>query len=79
MENNLCPFKSLFGEPNTGVHSYRIMDLAIVDIVSTIILAYGLAVYFNQEFYQVLIATFLLGIIMHRLFCVRTTIDKILF
>jgi hypothetical protein len=79
MEKNLCPFKSIFGEPNTGVHSYRIMDFAIVDIISTIILAYVIAIYFNEEFYKVLIATFLLGIIMHRLFCVRTTIDKILF
>ena len=33
----------------------------------------------SYEYYQVLLGLFLLGIIMHRLFCVRTTIDKYLF
>jgi hypothetical protein len=69
----------MFGEPNTGVHKYRILDIAIVDVLSTILLAYIISEYFNKDFCEVTIALFLLGIIIHRIYCVRTTVDKILF
>ena len=36
---SFCKYKNIFGEPNTGLHSYRIFDIAVVDAVSTIILA----------------------------------------
>ena len=26
-----CKYKNIFGEPNTGLHEYRILDIAIVD------------------------------------------------
>jgi hypothetical protein len=75
----LCPYKYMFGEPKKGVHSYRIFNLAIVDIVCTIVVAYGISYWFNQNFIKVLIALFVLGIVFHRLFCVRTTVDIWLF
>jgi hypothetical protein len=79
METTLCPYKYIFGEPNKGVHSHRLFDLAIVDVLGTVVIAYGISKYFKKEFKEVLLAVFLLGIILHRLFCVRTTIDKFLF
>lgn len=79
METSLCPYKYFFGEPKKGVHEYRIFDIAMVDLLSTILVSYLLSQYFNKDFYEVTIALLLLGIIMHRIFCVRTTIDKILF
>jgi hypothetical protein len=79
METTLCPYKYIFGEPNKGVHSHRIFDLAIVDILGTIVVAYGISQYFNKDFKEILLVLFLLGIILHRLFCVRTTVDKFLF
>ncbi len=79
METTLCPYKYIFGEPNKGVHSHRIFDLAIVDILGTIVIAYGISQYFNKDFKEILLVLFLLGIILHRLFCVRTTVDKFLF
>lgn len=79
METSLCPYKYMFGEPNTGVHKHRILDIAIVDVLSTILLAYIISEYFNKDFREVTIALFLLGIIIHRIYCVRTTVDKILF
>jgi hypothetical protein len=71
--------QNIFGEPGTGVHSYRVFNLAIVDIVLTVLLAYGLSQYFMWNFLVVLLFLFILGIIMHRLFGVKTTIDKLLF
>jgi hypothetical protein len=78
---NFCNYKDIFGKPKTGAHSYRLFNIAIVDTVLTICLAYVLKRYIftNYHFVVVLIGCFLLGIFLHRLFCVRTTIDKFLF
>lgn len=89
---NLCQYKNIFGEPGKGIHSHRLFGVAIVDVVMTIIGAYLLSKYFPKtkifsrdgspqklNFVYTMISLFILGILMHRLFCVRTTIDKLLF
>ena len=76
---NLCKYKHVFGIPGKGVHSYRIGNIAIVDVLLTIILSYIITFFTNYKFIYVLVYIFILGIISHRLFCVRTTIDKVLF
>jgi hypothetical protein len=78
---NLCKFKNIFGEINKGIHKYRLFNLAIVDIIVTIIIAFLLNkfIFNKKKFIVILILLFLLGIIAHRVFCVKTTIDKILF
>lgn len=79
MDYSLCKHKDIFGKSTKGIHSYRIFDIAIVDVVATIVVAWGLSKYYNTDFKQTLFILFLFGIILHRLFCVRTTIDKLLF
>lgn len=80
MLENLCKYKNIFGEPNTGVHKIRIFNIAVIDVVATIILGYGISkLYKKLSFSKILIILFLLGIISHKIFCVRTTIDKLLF
>ena len=77
-----CEHKNLFGEVNTGPHSYRLLNLAVVDVLSTVILAYFIYKVNGSKkksFSKILFYTFLFGIFIHRLFCVRTTIDKLLF
>lgn len=76
---NLCKYKKIFGEPMKGVHSIRFIGVAIVDVVMTILVAFIIHYYFHFSFWIVLLTLFLSGIILHRLFCVRTTVDKILF
>ena len=76
---DLCKYKNILGEPNKGVHSFRIFNIAIVDVLLTILLAYILYFFTNYKFIYILIIMFILGIISHRFFCVRTTIDKLLF
>ena len=79
-----CEYSEIFGKPGKGVHKYRFFDIAIVDVILSILLALVIH-YFLQVFgvktnvYSVIIFVFILGIISHRLFCVRTTIDKLLF
>ena len=81
----LCKYKNIFGEINTGLHSIRIFDLAIFDILSTILLGIVIKLLLLRVFnyyiklWLILVILFLSGIVLHRLFCVRTTIDKLLF
>ena len=79
MELSLCPYKYLFGEPNKGIHKYRLFDISIFDVIVTILIAFFFSEYFKINFYEITIALFLLGIIIHRIFCIKTTVDKIIF
>jgi hypothetical protein len=76
----LCDYKDALGKVGTGVHSYRIFNIAVVDVVLTVLLAYIIYLFVpGYNFLLVLLACFISGIALHRLFCVRTTIDKALF
>jgi hypothetical protein len=76
---DLCKYKDILGETGKGVHSFRIFNIAIVDVLLTILAAYIISIFTNYKLIYTLIFMFILGIISHRLFCVRTTIDKLLF
>lgn len=87
----LCQYRDLFGKPGEGGHSYRIgsskYNFAIVDILSTILGAWIIHYFIlgkllgihSISIWWILAGLFILGIILHRVFCVRTTLDKILF
>ena len=78
---NLCKYSDIFGKVKEGIHSYRIFDIAVVDVLATVITAYLVHKYFFKKysFIYILLGIFIIGIISHRIFCVRTTIDKMLF
>jgi|TARA_B110000914_G_scaffold186543_1_gene170572 hypothetical protein len=77
----LCKYKDIFGKVGEGLHSYRLFNIAIVDVISTIFVAYLLKIYIfpQRSFLKLTIILFLLGIILHRIFCVKTTLDKMIF
>lgn len=76
----LCQYKDILGKVGEGVHSYRIFNIAYVDVLFTIIGAYVIYLFLPKiNYFVILISLFILGIILHRIFCVRTTIDKYLF
>ena len=76
---SLCPYSEIFGRVGEGPHSYRIANIAVVDVLATLLGALVISLFFNFNFLYVSAILFVLGIILHRLFCVRTTIDKLLF
>jgi hypothetical protein len=76
---DLCKYKNALGIPGKGIHSYRLFGVAIADVIMTIIGALLISFFFKTNFLYTLITLFLLGIFLHRIFCVRTTIDKLLF
>jgi hypothetical protein len=76
---DLCKYKNILGIPGKGIHSYRVGGIAIADVIMTIIGAFIISFFSGWNFIYTLIGLFILGIILHRLFCVRTTVDKLLF
>ncbi len=76
---DLCKYKELFGSPGTGIHAFRIFGISVWDTIITIICAVIIAWVTGWSYIQTIIGFFLLGIIVHRLFCVRTGVDKLLF
>jgi hypothetical protein len=75
----LCKYQNILGKPNTGLHKYRIFNIAIVDVLLTIIVAFIISYFLSFNFFITLFILFLLGILLHRIFCVKTTVDKLLF
>ena len=76
---SLCNYSDIFGKPNEGIHSYRVFNIAIVDLILTVIAVIILSYIFDLPFLSLLIVVLLLGIILHRIFCVKTTVDKLIF
>ena len=75
---NLCKYRNALGVPGKGVHSVRLGGVAVVDVIMTLVGAYIIARWARVSFAWTAAGLFLLGI-LHRLFCVRTTIDRLLF
>lgn len=73
-----CAYQNLFGKVGEGVHSIRIANIAVVDVLMTILVAYVVSLFLPFRFSYVLLFLFLAGIVLHRVFCVRTTVDRIL-
>ena len=75
----LCQYKDIFGKEGEGIHSYRLFDMAAVDLIGTLLLCFYISFLTRTNILIVTVSIFLLAIMMHRLFCVNTTINKKLF
>lgn len=76
--SSLCVYKNIFGAPNTGLHSYRIFNLAIVDIFLTLLVAILISKYTNTSLWTCAGLLFLSSVFFHWLFCVPTTVTHAL-
>lgn len=77
--NNLCKYRNIFGQAREGVHSYRYMDVAIIDVVLTIVCAVCVSRYYGYCLWKTIFVFFILGTLMHRLFCVNTKVNTMIF
>lgn len=77
----LCKYRDMFGKPGTGQHAFMhdIGGIAWVDVISVLVGAVAMSWMFCWSVWNTAVCLFLVGILVHRLFCVRTTIDKLLF
>jgi len=78
----MCVFKDyrhIFGKENEGIHSYRLLNFAIMDIIFTLIGAIILSYFLKIHYFPIFIFLILLGILLHYLFCVETTLNLYLY
>lgn len=75
----LCKYRDIFGKPNEGVHKHRIFGLAVVDLGMTIILAILIARWKRWNILVVFTVLMILGLIMHKIFCVKTKLTTMIF
>lgn len=80
---NLCKYGKMlepyFGVPKEGIHRFRIMNLAVMDIIMSLIGALIISYFSGIRFIYSMLIVFLSGIILHKLLCVDTTINRLLF
>ena len=75
MSSPFCKYSGILGKPREGIHSFRIFDIAIVDVILTFVLAWFINLKLKTNYFIVLLFCFLLGILLHKLFCVKTKIN----
>lgn len=71
-------YKNIFGKPKQGVHSYRLFNIAIVDVVGTLILAIIFSKLYNIKILHSFIILLIFSIFIHKIFCVETTLTQII-
>lgn len=77
---SLCQFRNSLGRPRQGVHAFRMGGLAAADVLGTIALALMLHYFLPKwPLLLCLVVVFGLGVLCHRIFCVNTTLDLLLF
>jgi hypothetical protein len=78
MDINFSQYKDSLGIPGKGFHTH-ILGVAWRDVVATIVGGLILALIFKWNILYTIIVLFILGILLHHLFGVKTTADKFLF
>ena len=75
-----CAFADALGRPGEGVHTH-VLGVAVVDVALTVVLALVLHRVTGRRWsvWVWLALAFAAGIAAHRAFCVRTTVDRMLF
>jgi uncharacterized membrane protein len=69
----------MFGIPGEGLRKYRIFDIAIMDTAVVIVFGILISYFTGYNLWITLAVLFISGIIAHRIFCVRSGVDKMLF
>jgi hypothetical protein len=75
----LCEYKNILGEPGKGFHETRLFGMAAYDLIGTLIIIVLISLYFEYSLVVVFIFVSILTILLHRVFCVNTTINKAIF
>jgi hypothetical protein len=77
--SGLCRFRHTLQAPGTGVHSVRFLGVAFVDLAITLMAALLLARASGLSPWLLFGLLLVLGVLVHRLFCVDTALNKRIF
>ena len=76
---SLCKYKDIFGKVGEGAHSLRLFNIAVVDTLLTLVAAYIINLYLKSNLLVIFILLMVASILIHRAFCVETTLTKMFF
>jgi hypothetical protein len=71
-------YSEALGKPGEGVH-FHVLGVAIFDVAAVLAIAWILSDGSRSSFAKWAAVLFVLGIMAHRAFGVRTTVDKLIF
>lgn len=74
---SLCPYSDIAGKPGKGFHVH-FFGIAIFDLLGTILLSIIFSYLFSFPAWIILIILLIIAEILHYIFCVPTTIIKLL-
>ena len=72
----ITKYKNILGIPKEGFHTIRLLDVAALDYIGTIIISIIISYFTNSKLVLTTIAMFVLGIVAHLLFGVETSAVK---
>lgn len=75
----LCKYRDALGKPNEGFHKTRFFGLAANDLIGTIVITLGISYYTGYSLILVILVMLIFTILIHRVFCVNTTLNKAIF
>jgi hypothetical protein len=76
--SDLSKYKDTFGVPGQGVHSYRVADVAVLDVAMTAVGAFGISKVTGWSFWKTLVGAFVVGEAAHYAFGVDTKVMRVL-
>lgn len=77
---SLCKYSNSLGIPNEGIHATRLGGFAMNDIVMTCVLAIVTSSTIHPvRAFKHFVLWMLVAVIMHRMFCVNTALNKLIF
>ena len=82
-DSGRCKYRDALGKVGEGAHSYRFLDIAIVDVVLTLLLALVTQLFLRAMFkienvplWLIFLVWLIVAEILHYIFCVETTFIK---
>jgi hypothetical protein len=70
-----CSYQNSLGVPGQGFHRH-VLGVAVGDVIATFIGAWLIARYTGWNLMYTTIVFFALGVLLHHVFCVKTTFAK---
>ena len=75
----LCAYRHMFGTEGQGVHGVRILGVAAADLALAMGAAVALSMWLGWHPACATLFVFVLGVLVHRFFCVNTAVNVALF
>ena len=72
-----CSYRNSLGVPGKGIHTH-IGGIAIADVIATFIGAWLISRFTGWKLLPTTIGFFVLGVVLHDVFCVKTTFGKLI-